>query len=185
MKISPANGGHVFCRIKISSDARISTLYAYNRHSVKELWSHFTLALQAACSKFIPTKTARSKDKFPWIDSKLIRLYRKRDRQYKKMVKTKQSKDRENYLKTKHLTRIQTKQAYKKYLEDILNVNQNQETSTQNPTLPYKPNTKKLYTLLKHSKQDSASVAPLNPIPNRTAKTARYCYHSERPNAPR
>ena len=77
------------------------------------------------------------------------------------MIKTKQSKDRANYLKTKHLTRIQTKQAYKKYLEDILNVNQNQENSTQNPTIPNKPNTKKLYTLLKHSKQDSASVAPL------------------------
>ena len=43
----------------------------------------------------------------------------------------------------------------------VLNVNQNQENSTHNPTLPNRPNTKKLYTLLKHSKQDSASVAPL------------------------
>ena len=49
---------------------KILTSNSYNPHSVEELWSHFTLALQAACSKFIPTKTARSIDKFPWINSK-------------------------------------------------------------------------------------------------------------------
>ena len=132
--------------------------HAYDTHSVEDLWNHFTTTLHNACKKFVPTKMARSKDKLPWINSTLKRMYRKRDRLYRRQVKTKGSKDKEKYLTIKHLTRKHTKQAYQKYLEDILNVNQDPTNSTKASN---KPNTKKLYTLLKHSKQDSVGVAPL------------------------
>jgi len=60
----------------------------------------------------------------------------------------------EKFLDLKHLFRKSIKLSYQSYLEDILDVASNDLTST--------PNTKKLFNLLKHSKQDSASVAPLH-----------------------
>ena len=49
---------------------------AYNTDSVEDLMNHLTNVLQNACSQFVPTKTAKTKDKFPWINSTLTRLYR-------------------------------------------------------------------------------------------------------------
>jgi len=58
------------------------------------------------------------------------------------------------FLDLKYLFRKSIKLSYQSHLEDILDVASYDLTS--------KPNTKKLFTLLKHSKQDFASVAPLH-----------------------
>ena len=47
------------------------------------------------------------------------------------------------------------RQAHQEYLEEILNVN------CPDTSPSHRPNTKKLYSLLKHSKQDSATIPPL------------------------
>ena len=47
----------------------------------------------------------------------------------------------------------------KKYLGDILGLSNDQED--QNGGEPLKVKTKKLYSLLKHSKQDSSGISPL------------------------
>jgi len=59
----------------------------------------------------------------------------------------------------KHHCRKQTKIAYETYLEDILNINTNINPNTTETN--HKPNNKQLYSLLKHSKQDSTGIAPL------------------------
>jgi len=131
--------------------------------SVSALWNTFSTTLSTAVSKFMPTKTASHKNKLPWIKADLKRLYRKRDKLYRKYKSTGHNKTK--YLDMKHHCRKQTKIAYEKYLEDILNINTNinQNTTETNN----KPNNKKLYSLLKHSKQDSTGIAPLK-------KTLRY-----------
>ena len=67
---------------------------------------------------------------------------------FQKHRKSGKPADRKKVLDLMHLFKL----SYQSYLEDILDVTSNDLTS--------KPNTKK--TLLKHSKQDSASVAPLH-----------------------
>ena len=51
-----------------------------------------------------------------------------------------------------------TDRSYERYLDDILGINTTTEQEENSPT---KVNTKKMYSLLKHSKQDLIGVAPL------------------------
>ena len=55
--------------------------------------------------------------------------------------------------------KVKSDRAYEKYLGDIPGLNNDQEDS--NGGEPPKVKTKKLYSLLKHSKQDSSGIAPL------------------------
>ena len=66
--------------------------------------------------------------------------------------------DTKKFLEYKHLVRRVMDRAYKRYLGDILGIN---TTTQQEENSPPKVNTKKMYSLLKHSKQDSSGVAPL------------------------
>jgi acyl-CoA-binding protein len=72
---------------------------------------------------------------------------------YKQYKGHNSNKSREKYLGIKHLCRKETKLAYQNYLEDKLNINNN--ISQEHEQTQTRPNTKKLYSLLKHSKQDS------------------------------
>ena len=60
----------------------------------------------------------------------------------------------------KNLVRRVTDMAYEHYLGDILGIS---TTTEQEENSPPKVNTKKIYLLFKHSKQDSSGVAPLKP----------------------
>ena len=64
----------------------------------------------------------------------------------------------------KHLVRRVSEKAYEKYLGDILGINNeipDQDVGEPHSPPPPKVKTKKLYSLLKHSKQDSNGIAPL------------------------
>ena len=49
---------------------------------VNQLWHNITSELERAINKFIPHKTAKIKDRQPWINTKIRRLMRKRDKLY-------------------------------------------------------------------------------------------------------
>ncbi|KAH3706286.1 hypothetical protein DPMN_065671 [Dreissena polymorpha] len=69
----------------------------------------------------------------------------------------KTDKHKEHYLALKHPCRKETRQAYQNYLADILNINNTPDHEYSNN----RPNTKKLYSLLKHAKQDSTGIDSL------------------------
>ena len=83
------------------------------------------------------------------------RMIRRRNRAFQKFRQTNHPQDRKKFLDLKHLIRKEMKNSYNKYIEEILNLPHTETSSTQ------KPNTKRLYTLLKHSKQDSSTLPPL------------------------
>ena len=68
--------------------------------------------------------------------------------------------DTKKFLEYKHLVRRVIDRAYERYRGDILGINTTTEQA-ENSSPPHKVNTKKMYSLLKHSKQDSSGVAPL------------------------
>ena len=76
---------------------------------------------------------------------------RKRDTLYKQMKRSGIPNDTKKFLEYKHLVRRVTDRAYERYLGDILGIN---STTEQEENSPPKVNTKKMYSLLKHSKQD-------------------------------
>ena len=119
-----------------------------------QLWDDLHSTLTSLNNKFIPSKLSSIRNNLPWVNQKLKRIARQRDRAFQKHRKSGKPADRKKCLDLKHLFRKSIKcSSYQSYLEDILDVASNDLTSA--------PNTKKLFNLLKHSKQDSASVAPL------------------------
>lgn len=131
----------------------------YVSDSVEELWNSFLSSLEEGVNNFIPSKWSSTKNKLPWVDFALKRLYRKRDKAYRKYKKHNTLNLREQYLNIKHLCRKETKRAYQKYLEGILNIDNSDSTPHDNTQI--RPNTKKLYSLLKHSRQDSTGIDSL------------------------
>ncbi|XP_060582784.1 uncharacterized protein LOC132739146 [Ruditapes philippinarum] len=132
---------------------------SYSNKSVEKLWQTISSSIEEGVNTFIPSKWSSSKNKLPWIKVNLKRLYRKRNKAYKQYKSHNSNKSREKYLSIKNLCRKETKLAYQNYLEDILNINNN--ITQEHEQTQTRPNTKKLYSLLKHSKQDSFGIDSL------------------------
>ena len=118
----------------------------------QDLWNKFAARLQQGIDKYIPIRKAGIKDGFHWIIQKIRRLMRKRDKLYRRWSRSGRPDDQKKFLDQKHLVRRISNGAYEKYLKDILCLN-NEEDDIDAPP---KVKTKKLYSLLKYSKQDSS-----------------------------
>ena len=87
---------------------------------VNQLWDNITCELERAINKFIQHKTAKIKDRQPWINIKIRRLMRKRDKLYYKN-KHQPSSEKSCKLKSlKHLIQSQSRKAYWDYVEDLI-----------------------------------------------------------------
>ena len=126
---------------------------------VQSMWDRFATGLKQGIDKLIPVRKAGTRDGFPWINQEIRRLMRKRDKLYKRWSRSGRPYDQSRFIEYKHLVRRVSDRAYEKYLGDILGLNNDQ--GDQNGGEPPKVKTKKLYSLLKHSKQDSSGIAPL------------------------
>ena len=82
---------------------------------------------------------------------------RKRDKLYRRWSRSGRPDDQKKFLDQKHLVRRIIDRAYEKYLKDILGLN-DEEHDLESPS---KVKTKKLYSLLKDSKQDPSGIAVL------------------------
>ena len=127
--------------------------------TVQSMWDKFAAGIEQGIDKFIPVRKAGTRDGFPWINQEIRRLIRKRDKFYKRWSRSGKPYNQSRFIEYKHLVRRVSDRAYEKYLGDILGPNNDQED--QNGGEPSKVKTKKLYSLLKHSKQDSSGIAPL------------------------
>ena len=78
---------------------------------------------------------------------------RKRDKQFARKKATKTQKDQESFKRTKALIQKKLRQAYWRYIEDIV---------TPDPDEPAGACTKRFWTYIKHCKQDKSGVAPLH-----------------------
>ena len=113
--------------------------------------------LQQGIDTYIPIRKARSRNGLQWINQEIRRLMRKRDRRYKRWTRSCIPVDENKFLEYKHLVRRVSEFAYEKYVGGILGLQQEAE----DPDTPTKVNTKKLYSLLKHSKQDISGITLL------------------------
>ena len=126
---------------------------------IQTLWDEFVTKLQHGIDTYIPIRKARSRDGLPWINQEIRRLMRKRDRHYKRWTRSNRPVDHKKFLDYKHLVRRVSETAYEKYIGDILGLQQ--EADDPDLDTPTKVNTKKLYSLLKHSRQDNSGITSL------------------------
>ena len=122
------------------------------------LWDKFAGELQQEIDKHIPIRKAGTRDGFPLFNQEIRRLIRTIDKLYKRWSRSGRPDDQKTFLDQKHLICRLTDRAYEKYLQDILGIS---NTDGNYIDAPPKIKTKKLYSLLKHSKQDSSGIAAL------------------------
>ena len=127
--------------------------------SVQSMWDRFATKLEQGIDKFIQTRQSGTGDGFPRINQEIRRLMRKNDKLYKRWSRFGRPYDQSKFLYYKQLVRRVSEKAYEKCLGDILRINN--EIPDQDVGEPPKVKTKKLYSLLKHTKQDSNGIAPL------------------------
>jgi len=62
------------------------------KSNAESLWQAFKSQLHLGINKFIPSKIAKKKNLYPWIDADLRRLIRKRNRYFKIKKQNERSK---------------------------------------------------------------------------------------------
>ena len=124
---------------------------------IQVLWDEFVTKFQQGIDTCIPVHKAGSHNGLPWVNQEIHHLVRRRDKYYKPWTRSGRPTDQKKFLDYKHLLRHKSERAYEKYIGDILGLNQ----ETDDLDTPPKVSNKKLYSLLKHSKQDSRGISSL------------------------
>ena len=122
-------------------------------------------ALHSGIEKHVPQHTISTKPSLPWMTQEIKRTIRKRDSLYDKYKRLRRPTDRCAFLEAKHLVKQKLKQAHNRYIEEILGLTnslEQSESNCQSSPEPHKSTlaSKKLFSLLKNSKQDSKGIAP-------------------------
>ena len=133
--------------------------------SVEDLWLKLKTTIETGISKYVPSKKIKSKRSLPWITKQIKKLIHKRDVLYQKAKKNRGNNETWRKFKTiKQLIKSKIKTSYNEYLENILDI-----SSSNTIESSFSP--KKLFTLLKNSKQDSQNVSPLKDCLTGTLKS--------------
>ena len=143
-----------------------SFLASHEGKSVNLLWEEIKGALQSGIEKYVPQRTVSTKPSLPWITQEIKRNIRKRDSLYDKYKRLRRPSDRHAFVEARHLVKHKLKQAHNRYIEDILGLTDTSEQAephNQSSSETHKGTyaSKKLFSLLKNSKQESKGTAPL------------------------
>ena len=104
---------------------------------------------------------------------KLKVMLQKRNKLFHKQKSSKSPTDRHHFLRVKQHIKMKIRQSYDLYIEDILGLNSNSDRKDQNTAIELTDSKKgqsqfsikKLFSLIKNSRQDSEGIAPLQ-MPN-------------------
>ena len=123
-----------------------------NSCSTDELWCIFRDGLQEGIRRFIPHKTAKSKDNFPWITADIRKMMRKRDKLYSRQKSSRTAENISQFKSLKHRVQREVRSAYWNYVESII--------EPMDEEKPYE-GMKRFWTLKKHARSDSGGITPL------------------------
>ena len=142
-----------------------SFLASHEGKSINLLWEEFKGALHSGIEKHVPQHTISTKPSLPWMTQEIKRTIQKRDGLYYKYKRLRRPTDRCAFLEAKHLVKQKLKQAYNRYIEEILGLTNSLEQPEPNCQASPEPHkstlaSKKLFSFLKNSKQDSKGIAP-------------------------
>ena len=116
---------------------------------VEVLWTEFKGKLEEGLAKFVPEKTAKTRDGLPWVNKTIKKLLRKQKKLFLKQKGCcKETRASKNYRTHKAYVQREIRRAYWTYVSNIIT----DEEDTNN---------KKFWRHVKHKKQDNQGVAPL------------------------
>ena len=120
--------------------------------NVNQMWELFRDTVTESIKKNIPRRKTRHKDGYPWIGPKLKRLIKRQARLYKVEKKTADPFHIQKYLDLKHHVQKLTRQAYWKYIEDIVTPKEDEHEHS---------GMKHFWTYIKHKRSDNCGVSSL------------------------
>ena len=109
---------------------------------VNDLWITFKDKIHKVMDKYVPKKTSSTRYSQPWINNKIKKLSRKKQKAYKK------AKDSVEYKLLKKQCQREKRRAYNQYVNDIF-------------CDSYKSNPKKFWSYIKSKRCESVGVSPL------------------------
>ena len=118
--------------------------------SPNKIWQDFKTMLESGINKYIPHRYAKTKDSLPWLNNKTKRLMKKRDQAYVQMKKEGSDKTKKEFKRLKKLVQKQVRLAYWDYIKEVVSAESDDNQGN-----------KRLWTYMKHAKQDSSGIAPL------------------------
>ena len=87
--------------------------------TVDEMWNSFKNCLKTSMDKHIPSKLVCKQNKTPWIDEKVKRSHRKKQRAYNKARKTGRVEDWSNFRKLRKSTHRLTRFSHRRYIRNF------------------------------------------------------------------
>ena len=122
--------------------------------SVNKTWTQFEEKLKELTYKHIPSKMiSGNRIRKPWMDKTVRSGHRKVKKLFAKQKKSGRHKDWRRYLHTKAQAQRQERQAYWKYVENLIELGDNEQEQ-----IPSKQ--KRFFSLIKSLEKDSSGVAP-------------------------
>jgi hypothetical protein len=88
--------------------------------TASQMWIAFKTTLLDAINTFVPFKTTSTKLHLPWLDRKLLRSIRKKQKLYSKAAATKLESDWSAYRAMRRQTDRQVRRAHWTYISDII-----------------------------------------------------------------
>lgn len=124
---------------------------------INGLWQIFKNSLHQSISENIPQKMLRHNKNLPWITTSLKRQMKRYNKKYRK-CKLKGQQKPESLKKLKHEIQKQKREAYWKYIENMIcNIPIDDANSFRSKLIP-----KNLFSYIKTQKSESSNIPPLS-----------------------
>ena len=111
-----ANKDEMEKEIKNFKDQFIATS---SERSVQANWEYFKARIGDIVNKYVPTKVLKERVDLPWMNQKIRRLTRKKNKQHMKAKKTKKYKDWKTYRDIQKSVKRKISEAYDKYIAGL------------------------------------------------------------------
>ena len=116
--------------------------------SVNDMWDSFKVQIHQTMNRRIPTKMSLARHTHPWMNGRIRRLIRRKQRAHKKARSTGNKRDMDRYKRLQHDVQYQIRSAHKDYMKTAVS-----DTFKENP--------KKFWAYVKSTGQEASGVSPL------------------------
>ena len=116
--------------------------------SVEDIWTTFKSPISSAVSQHVPSKMSSTRQTHPWVDTKLRRHMRRKQRAHQKAKKSRKDKDWKRYKKLQKEVQSSTRKAEKDFLQIVISGKLKQDP-------------KHFFSYVKSRKQDYVGVSSL------------------------
>ena len=147
-RASNSSSGHSQLPAFTNSCEHYSSPDYQQSNSTECMWTNFKAAITSAVDKYVPTKMSNTRQTHPWVDTKLHRLMRQKQRAHWIAKKTRKEKHWRRYKDLQKRAQTTSRQTERIYLQKVVS-----EDLDKNPRC--------FWSYIKRRKQENEGVSSL------------------------